>query len=37
MGVSLVKLSAAPRLCPPETLRMFGAIAAEYLRNSHTE
>lgn len=37
MGVSLVKLSVAPRLCPPETLRIFGAIAAEYLRNSHTE
>lgn len=23
MGVSLVKLSVAPRLCPPETLRML--------------
>lgn len=31
MGVSLVKLSVAPRLRPLETLRMLGATAAEYL------
>lgn len=33
MGVSLVKLSVAPRLRPFETPRMLGATAAEYLRS----
>lgn len=30
MGISLVKLSVTPRLRPTKTLRIFGAIAAEY-------